>query len=399
MAVTALSTPYGMVWPSQAMLYTALWAGAGNSEVLTWNGTNDKAVFMGRPWWEDGSTTKNVHKIWFRAGTQTAASAGNISTFLISCQGVSTSSGPPLAPDGTVKGATNNAKVTVTFNGDTTPTGGITNSVWNAFTLGEDFAAAINALFAIEVTCTAYTTGALKFITSFYTIGGGVGTHPWQGAATLVGWDGAAYALAQHSPNVVLEADDGTLGTFWGSLPTLYGSGQSWGSNDGGASGGDFLTGNQRGIEWVQDFTVGVTGAWFAMTFNAGADFNVLLVEGDTIVGETAVDANQTMSTSTSRCYFISFSSMITLTAGLTYRLLFEPTTTNDISVLSFTSIADHACFYYGPNAKANSRVGDGGAFGAGAQTEYPVCGLIVAGLNSGGGGGGGGRGTNRGLV
>lgn len=322
-------------------------------------------AMIGRVHWADYAQ-HSARQIRIGFGAITAGTA----TFRFSLQDVSLTAGQPARPDGVVD---ENATIA---------TSGLTqNAVNTSANLSADRVLAEGALIAGVFDFSSFTSGASVAIRGLGTIGASANRALHQALCVLSTDSGATWTAQAFLPTLVLVADDGTLGYIRGGyfLSTI----NTRTFNSGSTGSGGLNAGDERGLEWVQDVTQKVCGARLHITVSgATSDLDVVLYEGTTAVATVSVDANSTL-TNSARTLDVWWAP-ITLTAGLTYRLILKPTTANNVSLISATlSAAGERAFLHGTAAGGNSRT-DAGAFGTLDTTEMPMIALWISHIDDG---------------
>jgi hypothetical protein len=344
----------------------------GLSTLATLDAGTEKVCIFGRYWWPDrADTSKNLTHVHVNIGT--VASFNAASQWRVSVQGLAAASGPPAQPDASIAASFTSAAGV-----------GPTATSMNRVALAAPLAVSFGALASIVIDYAAFTAASsfvVRGLTSSYT-----GLRGLQSSASEN--TSGSYVEAALQPILILEFDDGTFGTLYGSLPTTAYNSRAW-SNTGSGSGG-LTNGNQRGLEFVPEETFTADMVFADLTVAAGADFEILVLEGTTVLDTIVVDSNQIAVNSIRRAGFVLGGSR-TFTAGQTYRILIRPTTANNITLQSLSvGNALHRTILGSTGFASNSRT-DSGAFGAAVDTEIPAIFLAQSGLDNGAGGGGGG--------
>jgi hypothetical protein len=335
----------------------------------------EKVAFVGTVFTKDHAA-KNITKIGFRPGT---VSLNALSFIKTSIQSVSTASGPPATPTGTILGATANGFVTeaaATFSSNT----------WHqTAALGEVVAVNPGDIIAVVIEYGTFTAADAFNVTN---VTAPQSSHLAQTALFTASW-GVQSVLA----NVVLEFDDGTFGTLDGAFPCSGINGISYASNTAGA--------DEYALEFSFPFPVKVDGG-VAMLSNsaAGANFDIVLYDGTTALETIPIDGNQLATTSNTRGIYFGFTQQQSLAANTTYRLALKPTTTSSVSLSSFdvAAVGHFQAHPMGAGWVLGSRI-DAGAWSAPTATRRPMIFVRVSACDDGTGGGGGGNTYSRGRI
>jgi hypothetical protein len=195
---------------------------------------------------------------------------------------------------------------------------------------------------------------------------------------------------AKSSSSTIIAAslgyNDGTYGDIGGfacsGVPTTgtYNSGTLAGS------GGD-----EYALAFTVPFKCRVAGAWTAFSSVAGADFELDLYSGTTVIGQAAVDGDYVGSTASVNLRTYLFASPATLTAGSSYYISARPTTANNLTYRYFTlpaaAMVQGAGFF--PATCGLATRTDQGAWGATDTTKIPYLGILIDQIDDGTGGGG----------
>jgi len=146
---------------------------------------------------------------------------------------------------------------------------------------------------------------------------------------------------------------------------------------------------DEYGIHINLPVPVRVVGAWMSAAISAGANHEVNLYQGTTVLKSLSVDGDYTAGISVVRPQHRMFSSPQTLSANVDYYLSIRPTTTANVTLPSLTVPSDAAAaqMHTGSWAYRVKRV-DQGAWDTSDTTIFPVMGLIVDAFDDGSGGG-----------
>jgi hypothetical protein len=351
--------------PGQGMLYpdwniTGGTASTVNSTTAI-TATTHKIAFIGRVFNKDRSS-KSITKIGVRTGTVVKAGGADLK---LSIQGVSTSGGPPYQPDGTIKGAGNAGHVTIA-------TGSLASAGWNhSGALGANISVTFGELIAVVAESPSWAGSDSVPLAGITAATSG----PWQASGTSY-YNAATWAQLSVIPNVILEFTDGTFGTLDNGWPVATFGSQTFHVDS---------AADEYGLQFSLPFNCKVDGAWFQMTVNSNADFNVLLTDstGATLTGgSVAVDYNTVVAAAATRYLYVTFSQEVELTGNSTYQLSIQPTLTNSV-ITYYTSVNAAAHLQAMPGGTGFievSRAGGSGVFAAtGSSTRRAIGGLRIS--------------------
>ena len=356
----------GAIFPARlALLNTAI----GLATLATLDAAGETADIFGRYWWPDRSdTSKNLTHIHVNMGA--VASFNAASQWRVSVQGYNATVGPPARGDGTIAASFTSAAGV-----------GPTATAMNRVALAAPLAVTFGAKAVIRIDYAAFTSTSsivVRGLTSMTTNLRGI----QQGASENTT---GSYVEASMQPILILEFDDGTFGTFYGCLPVTAYNTRTW-SNTGSGSGG-LTNGNQRGLEFTPQITFNAD--IICADIDPDGDFEILLLEGTTLLETITVDANEVASATQRRSGF-PMTQVRTFTAGTTYRVLIRPTTTTNVTLVSVSIGSNAHRVLIAAGWTSNSRT-DSGAFGTAVDTELPMIWFEFSGADDGSGSGGGG--------
>ena len=362
MALTQFTGP-GFLYPRYPLLTTA----PGFDSTLLMDASTDSAAMIGRVWTPNRGS-KSIRKIGFLFGTVVKAAGTDVR---VSLQSVDLAAGPPGRPDGVV-----DQFITIADS----DAGYVTNAWYQTGALDADRSVTYGELLSVVWDFNGTWVTADSTIIRVP----GSTTSPGTINSTLgVLFTGASWAAATGALNVILEFSDGTFGTLMGAHPCSSLGTQVFNS---GTAGSD---------EWALQFSfpveVKVDGAWAILALPSGADFNILLTDaaGTAVSGFSTVSVDQgSIGSTSSRGIYVPFSSEVTLAANTTYYLSIQPTTTNNVTLYTFSvSAAGHLdCHEGGQSFCLAGRI-DGGAWAAPTLTSRPFIGLSVSSIHGAGGG------------
>jgi hypothetical protein len=343
---------------------------------------DEKAAFVGRIFWQGFAASKTVSsaggKIHFRTGATTFANAGT--TVRVGLQDLDATAGPPPNPDGTfdvfdditggdpeLTSSSDNVFVTATMSSGTKTlsNGDLVAVVWDMTARG-----GTDSLILTELS------------------GGGQQFSPTV-VANLTG----SWTLATPGRGcVVIEADDGTLGTLMGTVPIQTVNTRTF---------SDATNPDEEGLILRVPVDCKIGGYVLMMQANAaGADYEINLysdptgtpaaVSGASLTGQLGEHGGGAQRT---LAHFM-LPAEVTLTAGTDYCLAVKATGASGLVTVYHTlRSADDRPILGLTDCSRTTRNGASGAFAAGTTDEIPHFGVLISSLHDGSGGGGGGLG------
>jgi hypothetical protein len=352
----------------------------------TMNATGIRAAMLGNLMLEAGASGSKTlsaaggGKIHFRTGSVTWA---NASTLLrIGLQDIDFASGAPPRPDGTFD-----------VSADLVPgVNALAANGWVSFVMdsgsktldeGDPFA------FVLDMVARAGTDSVQANVNT----SNGSGGFPIciQDPATGV------WANLARSPNCIIEFDDGTLGTFYGSLPKRAVS-----------SGEVFATGtnpNERGLIFQVPFSCKIRGLWVGLQAGnvSTSSFELSLYEDPlgtpAALYTEAFGPAYTEGTNSLQPRLFVLPSEITLTPNTDYCIAVLATGAGNINI-NVQQVSDEAHRFAYPNGMHCRKGARNGATAfAETDTIIPMMGVLISQLDDGSGGGGGGTFPDEGDV
>lgn len=336
--------------------------------------STEKLAYVGRVFFHARSGTKDIERVGFRFGSVTKSGGSGLT---VSLQDVLDTSGPPYTPDevqdqtvaianGNASFASNTWIRTGTLSANRT----VSNGDWLAVVIEFDGSGRL-APDAVNLSCLNLETGSTPFSFSA------------AGAIFKTGGSWAAVTNGVNSvvPNLVLEFSDGSFGTLWQAVPLSSLSSVTYSSSS---------SPDEYALEFSLPFPCKVDGAWLVGAISAGANAEVVLYDGTSVMEAITVDANRLMS-NTIRRWSNNFTGELTLAANTTYRLALKPTTTTSLA-LSYIDVSDanHFAALDGGTAMCLATRVNAGAWDAPTTTRRPLMGLYLSSFDDGVGGGGG---------
>ena len=352
----------GALWPHTAVINTNT---LGTSQIQI-DASNELGAVVGPVWWpEDGDTTKNLTHIGWRSG---AIVHGGASQWRLSVQNISTTTSP-MQPDGAV-------------DQHYTPAAGVaaTNNGWNRNALDTSRTVTRGDLIALVWEFLTFTGGDILRVAGGFT--SSTLYRPLQ--TDLLFHNGTSWAGVGATVIAVLEFDDGSFGTLYGSFP--HTNSAVGGFNNATTGGTGFTAGDERGAEITVPFPLTIEGIWGELSIAGNSsDFDIVLYEGTTALNTISVDATQITVTGGNRRFVLPLPAVRVLKPTSTYRIMIKPTTANNVAVQNFTvDDADHRVLIGGSVVAGVTRE-DGGSFSSPITTVVPLLGFVLAGGDGGG--------------
>lgn len=297
--------------------------------------TGEKVGFCGYHWTPSGGT-KNIRKTGFLFGTTNTKAGGSALT--LSLQNPSTSTGPPMRPDGT-------QDQTVAI-----PNASIANS---AFLVTGALSADRSTAYGEPLCVVIEFDGAGRLGSDSIQIAS-VQKYSQTVIPTTVSFT-ASWADSARLPIVLFEYSDGTYGTLDGAMIfSAYNT--TFAYNSGSAS-------DEQAIKFSLALSGVIDAIQLNLTAATGADFDVVLYQGTTALSTVSVDQN-TWTPTVSGFGVISFPP-ISVSAGTTYYISVKPTTANNVTLGSVTVSSNS---YLGATPQGTGWVrssrADGGSWG-----------------------------------
>jgi len=263
---------------------------------------------LGRMWNGDRAA-KNISKIYWRFGAVTINAA---SVLRVSIQAVSLTAGPPGRGDGTVIRSGTVAGSDAKF---------ATNTWYPGVSLGSVYAANYGDLFAVVFELTTFNASDSVIVSGVPSAS--LVTYPSGSANFFVSEVGGVFTLGATVPVILFEFDDGTFGTFGGTLPF---------SNVAATAFNSGTTPDEYCLEFSMPLPCTICGALVYLAVAAGADFSVILYSGTTALQTVSVDASTISVATNGRWYYVEFPET-DLSASTTYRIAVRPDTANNVTL------------------------------------------------------------------
>lgn len=374
--------PHGMLWPRVFNLLNPTNTVGGYSTFsasTTMDASGESLAFIGQVFWEDEPTSAKTmgssSKIHWRSGSITFANAGT--TFSVGLQDVSTSAGPPVRPDGTFDVRRNLVGGTDTIAATSHITTTLSTSGSKSVAQGD----------LIAVVFEMVSRGGTDSVVATYGMGPGLAAgQDRQNSPTAVSFVGGSWTVNTIAavPNVLLEADDGTLGILVGSYFLALGSAYSFNSSSSPDEYGLIFQVPFRCKVGAVRLTTGSTSATADFTVKLYSDplGTPALITSKTRLGENF--ANQT----DDRAWHVMFDSQYELLPNTDYCAAVEATGAGSLDI-GYLSVFDAT--HRAPNGMANcrrgSRTNGSGAFSE-TTTEIPAICPIITSIDNGMGAG-----------
>lgn len=305
---------------------------------------SEKAAFI-----VQAPKTGTISKVLFRTGTVTTGA-----TVDVRLETVSTTDGNPT---GTLLGTDSNGSQVIADTDDNTV---FTTSLTTgpSVTRGD--------IFAVVIVNPSVDFGNMQIVGfqsgSAGGAGGRHGIFPYSDLFTT------AWTKSTILPVCAFEYSDGTYEEIKGVYPMATVAVTSFNSGS---------LPDEIGIIFQLPMTVTVYGAWILTGAGANATVKLYDSDGSTVLASYTIDSDLRGGTS-GRCYFVTFSSNVTLTKDTNYRLTLVPDTTTSITLSRFTvnAAAVMDAFPGGQNIYQTERT-DAGAW-TNTTTERPLMGLLI---------------------
>lgn len=320
--------------------------------------------------------TKNIQSVEFYAGSITAAS----SSIVIDIEGISGAAGNPAQPDGTV---CNSGGTTLTV-----ALASLTANAWNnAATVG-NFGSTCTLSENASISVNFKWSGTPGGTASFTINGTGIqsaGSIP----STATTSNGSTWTSGATLPNVVINFDDGSVGTIDGGY--VFSSYTSTGNYGSGSSPNEF------GNQFIPPFAGAINGIWVLVGSNATASQLTAEITNSsgTVIGSasTTISGFQYINTGGSQRVLILGLPETTLTAGTTYYMGARASAASTI-VSTYVTVASASHLGLTPGGTAvQYSTRSGASWAAATNTRRVMMGVRYSQLSDGAGGGSGGGG------
>lgn len=330
----------------------------------------EKFAFVGNVSWPDGGTHA-VRKVHLKNGT--GITNGTSRTFRVALQNVSASLGPPMHPD-------NTDDEYVDY------TGTFSNSTWwTSGNLSADRTVAHGEKLAVVLSLAAFVGGVVLSFVGTATIGSTKGSCGEMLVNSNNG--GTSYTLnSAAAPIIVLEAADGTMGTFVGTLPisgvTALGAWNN-ASNP-----------NEYAAKIVAPYKLVVSGAWIGAINQAAtnSDYDVVLYSGTTPIDSFSTGGRQNTANGNTRWNEGRFGATSvasrTFNAGDTFYIAVKPTSSGNITSYAY-DVASAALMGALPFGTALTYATRNGGAWTDLATRRPCWGPIISRVDDGASSGG----------
>lgn len=330
---------------------------------LVIDATGEKIAMMGTVWNKDRAT-KNITRVGFRFGTVTKAGG---SALTVSLQDINLAAGPTIQPDETQDQTVAIANANAAF-------------VSNTWIRTDALSAARSVAFGAPLAVVIEYDGAGRLGADTVMVSSlGISVSGHRNLISGPALKSGTWSAITATNDIILEFDDGTFGTLLDAVPanvitvTTYGNGSA---------------ADELALEFTVPAPIKVDGAWIGSFINSGADLDIVLYNGTTVMATFSVDSNAILAAATQHLLRIPFATEQELLPGNTYRLSQKPTTAATVAVYDIT-VADANHFQASPldiAACLATRV-DAGAWTT-LPTRRPLMGLYVSAIPDGAGGG-----------
>lgn len=354
----------------------------GTAPALSTSGLIDAAgemvAFIGTIWHPTvKSGSINIRKVHFRLG---ATTFNVLSVFRVSFQDISATAGPPYQPDGTADQSYSYAGSGLTANGWNTT--GAFDADRSVNLANDSFGDANARWFAVVFELTTFTALDSIIVNGFdQAPGGNKPKGSLSGAQVLLKTGGTWATLANASPVLALECDDGTFAFMRGAQPySTMGSVASVASN--GAI-------RRAGIMFQVPVQLKISTLSLVLVIPNGCDGRLVLYDSDGVTELVSVDVDNDAVNSTSVGETVIEFVPVTLTAATNYRFAFVAGTTTAASInysdVNAAGLMDGMIL--GQNAMWTQHDGSNWSQTA---TRRPLWGIGISAVHDGSGGAGG---------
>lgn len=347
--------------------FSPLWVNSVGG-IQTWANLNSSTIKAAQCGYLNtaGGATKTLQNLHIMVGTANKTSGSDLR---LGIQAVSTTTGPPIQPDGSWA-ASGAAYVTVADSA-------ITANTWlRSGTVGGTLSMTQGGLYCLVVEPENYAGSDSYLLRSVNLRSGWTAQSSSYNGST---WSASTANTALH----LLEFTDGTFGSLGLGAP-LNVVGTTVAFNSGSAD-------DEIGLKVVPDTPMVVNGICADNPYSTSTgDFEWVLYEGTTARRTVTTDVNHLFTTSATVTICGVFDSSFTLSAGTTYYAALKPTTANNVRI-TYSGVADASYWSVwsgGPITSYSSRA-DGGAW-TDTDTRRPSIWLLVSATGSTGGSGGG---------
>lgn len=303
--------------------------------------TGEKLGISGRVRWANNAATKNIRRVQLRWGTVVKAGGSGLT---ISLQDTTLTAGPAMQPDGTPD------QTVAVANGDSA----FASDTWyRSGTLSSDRAAAHASLLSVVVEFDGSgRLGADSVRLSGDNSVGALGAHG-SGVVQFTGsWATSALGFA---PNIILEADDGTIGTLEYSRPYLLVTG--------GSAYNSGSTPDEIGNAFTLPFNCKVDALCAMVVVASGANFDICLYRGTTSLVSVTVDGNTTGGNNSLRPCLVNFDD-VEIQKDVEHFITVKPTGANNVTLQEMTvNDATHWDVHPGGQAMCYATRTDAGSF------------------------------------
>lgn len=327
--------------------------------------TGEKLAIIGRVRWANNAATKNIRRVQFAFGAITKSGGSGLT---VSLQDVSLTAGPTFQPDGTPD------QTVAIANGDASFA---SNTWYRTGTLSADRTAARGDLLAVVI---EYDGSGRLGSDIVRLLGDGTSglsrIHNSGWALFTASWPSTSVTGA--GANIILEADDGTLGTFDYCRPLLNSATES--------TYNTASTPDETGNAFTLPFDCYVDGIWAQVRTPVVANFDLVLYKGTTALQTVSVDAN-TLATTAASAFFAPIAET-QIERNVEHYVIVKPTSGTSVGLQGITvNDAAHWDFWPGGQAMCYASRVDAGSFSKTTTKRLPV-GVRISQLDDGTGAG-----------
>lgn len=303
--------------------------------------TGEKLAIVGRVRWANNAATKNIRRVQLRWGTVVKAGGSGLT---ISLQDVTLTTGPAAQPDGTPDQTVAVSNGDAAFASDTWYRSGV---------LSADRAAAHASLLAVVIEFDGsgrLSSDSVRLSGDNST--GALGAHGSGFVQNTGSWATSALAFA---PNIILEADDGTIGTLEFSKP--------FSAVAATAAYNSASTPDEIGNAFTLPFNCKVDAISALIVVASGANFDLCLYRGTTLVASAAIDGNTTGGNNSLRPCLGTFDD-VEIEKDVEHFITVKPTGANNVTLQELTvNDAAHWDVHPGGQAMCLASRTDAGSF------------------------------------
>lgn len=330
------------------------------SDIGLIDATGEKLAIVGRVRWKDNAASKNIRHVQFKWGTITKAGG---SALTVSLQDVSLTAGPVFQPDG------GQDQTVAVANADA----GFASTTWyRTGAFSADRAAAHGSLLAVVIEF----DGGGRQGADAVRLNADVSQGGFHGSGIAQFTSAWSVLPLNATSNIILEADDGTFGTLDFSRPLATAANET-GYNSGSAA-------DETGNAFTLPFACKVDCLWAMLSAASGANFDICLYRGTTLIASVSVDYNTVGAASSSRVHFGTIDD-VEIQANVEHTITVKPTTANSVVLFGLTvNDAGHWDLHPGGQAMHYASRVDGGSWNAPVTTKRIFAGMRISQVSDG---------------